>query len=159
MRAFAFCLCLLLAGCASTTSVVMLDPSRQYAPTQSVTILLKPPTRPYVEIAKLESKGQPGEPETEVLEDTRERAQKLGAHAIVVQETTRHYQPPVVVEDPWPPQWLWYYDRWYGYRYWFHPPAFPYYPAARVFPGGQVYIVRSIAIRFSGEATPSNSGH
>lgn len=155
MRPLIACLVLLLAGCASTTSVVLLDPAKQYAPTPAARIYLKPPEQPYVEIAKLESKGLPGEPETDVLEDARTRAQALGAHAVIVQETTSYYQPPIVVDDPWPPQLPWYYDRWYGYRYWFRPQFYPYYPAERVLPGGLVYVIRSVAIRFEVEKTPS----
>jgi hypothetical protein len=158
MRAAIVCLLALLAGCAPTTSVVMLDPARQYAPTTSVRIFLKPPAQPYVEIAKLESKGLPGEPETDVLEDARTRAQALGAHGIVVLETTSHYEPPVVFEDPWLPPYPWYYDRWYGYRYMFRAPLYPYpyYAPERALPGGQVYVVRSVAIRFEGEKEPAN---
>jgi hypothetical protein len=157
MRALSIsCLILLLAGCATTTSVVLLDPATAYPPTTSVAILLKPPTQPYVEIAKLQSKGLPDEPETAVLEDARERAKQIGAHAIIVQETTSHYQPPVIIDYLWPPQLPWYHDRWFGYRYWFHPPPFAYYPADHVLPGGQVYGVRSIAIRFLGEKETGN---
>jgi hypothetical protein len=157
MRAISLlCFALLLAGCASTTSVVLLDPARRYAPTAAARIFFKPPTQPHVEIARLESRALPGEPETEVLEDARTRAQGLGAHAIVVLETTRHYQPPVVLEDPWPPQVPWHYDRWYGYRYLFHPPPWPYIPAERVLPGGHVYVIRSMAIRFESEKETAN---
>jgi hypothetical protein len=157
MRALSIlCLILLLAGCATTTSVVLLDPATAYPPTTSVAILLKPPTQPYVEIAKLQSKGLPDEPETAVLEDARERAKQIGAHAIIVQETTSHYQPPVIIDYLWPPQLPWYHDRWFGYRYWFHPPPFAYYPADHVLPGGQVYGVRSIAIRFLGAKETGN---
>lgn len=150
-------LILVLSGCGTTTSVLLLDPAVRHAPTSSVAILLKSPARAYVEIAKLESKGLPDEPETAVLEDARERAKQVGAHAIIVQESTSHYQPPVIIEDPWPPQLPWYHDRWFGYRHWFHPPPFAYYPADRVLPGGQVYVVRSIAIRFEGETEGGNS--
>lgn len=156
MRALITGFVLLLAGCASTTSVVLLDPARQYAPAASTRIYLKPPVQPYVEIAKLESKGLPGEPETEVLEDARTRAQALGAHGVIVQETSSFYQPPVVLEDPWPARYPWYYDRWYGYRYLFHPPPYPFYSAEHVLPGGLVYVVRSVAIRFEEEKGPEN---
>ena len=89
-----------------------------------------------------------GEPETEVLEDARKRAEALGAHALIVVETSSTYQPPAVIYEPWPPQFPWYYDRWYGYRYWFYP-VYPYpYGIERTLPGGNVYVVRSIAIRF-----------
>ena len=93
---------LLLSACATTTSVVLLDPTKQYSPTQSVEILLKPPSKPYVEIAKLEAKGSAGQPETELLEDLREKARQIGADAIIVVDTSSVYHPPVIVYDPWP---------------------------------------------------------
>jgi hypothetical protein len=143
-------LALLLAACATTTSVIMLDPGKQYPPSASVVILLKPPDRPYVEIAKLESKGVAGEPETAVLEDARERAAKIGADAIIVQDSSSVYQPPVVVYDPWPAYMPWYYDRWYGYGYpfWFYPSPFGFEAYTHTLPGGNAYTVRSIAIKF-----------
>lgn len=147
MRIAAILLCLGLAACATTTSVVMLDPAKKFPPTESVQILLKPPERPYVEIAKLESRGVAGEPETSVLEDARERARQLGADAIIVQESASVYHPPVVMYDPWPPYLPWYYDRWYGYPYWY-PSPFMYGPSAYTVPGGRAYTVRSIAIKF-----------
>lgn len=152
-------LLLLCAGCATTTSVVVLDPAERHAPTADVRILLEPPDRPHRVIAKLESRGEPGEPHTRVLEHARQRAATLGAHAIVVVETQSRYVPPVVIQDPWPPQWSWYHDRHFGYRYWFRPP--PYHPFAmpdRVLPGGEAYVVRSVAIRFEGEARPADGG-
>jgi hypothetical protein len=138
----------LISGCATTTSVVMLDPGKQYPPTTAVQILLKPPDRPYIEIAKLESKGVPGEPETAVLEDARERAAKIGADAIIVQDSSSVYQPPIVIYDPWPPYLPWYHDRWYGYPYWYYPSPFAFGPQTHTLPGGHAYTVRSIAIRF-----------
>jgi len=148
MRLLLLILVLLASGCSTMTSVVLLDPTRQYPETQAVTILLKPPTQPYIEIAKLESRGVAGEPETVLLEDARAKAGKLGADAIIVLETTSVYQPPVVVYDPWPPYLPWYQDRWRGYRYWYFPPPFPYPPEPRTFPGGNAYTVRALAIRY-----------
>jgi len=148
MRSLATLLSFLLAACTTTTSVVMLDPAAKHPPTASVEILLKPPERPYVEIAKLESRGVAGEPETSVLEDARERARRLGADAIIVQESVDVYQPPVVVYDPWPPYSPWYYDRWYGYPYWHYPSPFMFGPRAHTLPGGHAYTVRSIAIKY-----------
>jgi hypothetical protein len=137
----------LLAACATTTSVVKLDPTKDYAPTAAVVILLKPPDKPYIEIAKLESRGVAGEPETSVLEDARERARQLGADAIIVQESAAVFQPPVVMYDPWPPYLPWYQDRWYGYPWHFQSP-FMFGPQAYTLPGGYAYTVRSIAIKF-----------
>ena len=142
----------LLAACGTTTSVVKLDPAQQYAPTENVQILLKPPDKPYLEIAKLESRGVVGEPEPQVLEDARERARELGADALIVLDVDRNYHPPVVTFDytPWPPYLPWYVDRWYGYGYshWPYSPytAFGWQP--RTIPGGHAYTVRSLAIRY-----------
>ena len=148
MKSFVAIIALLLASCATTTSVVLLDPSKQYAPTTSVEILLRPPQRPYVEIAKLQSNGLIGEPEPHVLEDARARAQEIGADAIIVLETTGVYQPPVIVYDPWPPYLPWYHDRWRGYRYWDYPPPYPYPFEPQTLPGGIAYTVRSLAIKY-----------
>jgi len=139
---------LVLVGCAATTSVVMLDQTKQYPPSSSVEILLRPPQRPYVEIAKLESTGNIGEPEPKVLEDARKRAQEIGADAIIVIDSSAVYQPPVIVNEPWPPYWPWYYDRWRGYGYGYFPPPYWYALEPQVFPGGNAYTVRSIAIKY-----------
>jgi hypothetical protein len=148
MRSLVALLSLVLSACATTTSVVMLHPTAKYPPTSSVEILLRPPDRPYTEIAKLESRGVAGEPETGVLEDARERAGKIGADAIIVQESVDVYQPPVLVYDPWPPYLPWYYDRWYGYPYWQYPTPFMFGPRVQTLPGGYAYTVRSIAIKY-----------
>jgi hypothetical protein len=147
LRILFLTLALALAGCGTTTSVVRLDPKAQYAPSESVQILLKAPEKPYVEIAKLESRGVIGETEPSVLEDARERARVLGADALIVLDVDRNYQPPVVTYDPWPPFLPWYYDRWHG-RYWPYPSPFLYGWDTHTFPGGTVYTVRSLAIRY-----------
>ena len=148
MRIAVVLLALLAAGCAVTTSVVMLDPKAKYEPTDSVEILLQPPKRPYVEIAKLESRGAPGEPETSVREDARETARKIGADAIIVQETVSTYQPPIVMYDPWPAYLPWHYRSWHGYPYWYYPSPFMSGPQTYTVPGGYAYTVRSIAIKY-----------
>ena len=151
MRTLVALTALLLGACATTTSVVVLDPAKQYAPTSSAVILLKPPDKPYVEIAKLESRGVPGEPETAVLEDARTRAQQLGADAIIIDESASVYHPPIVMYDPWPAYLPWYYDRWYGYPYypsWRYPSPFLFGPQTHTLPGGYAYTVRSVAIKF-----------
>jgi hypothetical protein len=148
MRAPIIALLMLLTGCSTMTSVVLLDPKLQYPPTQSVQILLRPPSEAYIEIAKLESRGMPGEPETLLLEDARATAGKLGADAIILHETSSVYQPPILVYEPWPPYLPWYRDRWRGYSFWYYPPPYPYPPEPLTLPGGNVYTVRTIAIKF-----------
>ena len=153
MRALIALTALLFGACAATTSVVVLDPAKQYAPTASVQILMKPPDKPYVEIAKLESRGAPGEPETSLLEDARTRAQQLGADAIIVHESARIYHPPIVLYDPWPAYSPWYYEGWHGYPFWHYPSwrypsPFLFGPQPYALPGGNAYTVRSVAIKF-----------
>ena len=150
MRSALLIALLLLTGCATTTNVVLLDPGKQYPPTQTVQILLRPPSAPYVEIAKLESRGSIGEPEPAVIEDARERARELGADALLILESTAMYEPPAVIYDPWPPYLPWYHDRWRAYPFgYYYPSPFYYGPQAHWLPGGNVYIVRSLAIRFA----------
>jgi len=142
---------LALAGCATvTTHVVVLDPAARYEPTKSVQVLLRPPERPHVEIAKIESKGAIGEVEAVLIEDAREKAKALGADAIVTLETISEWHPPTEVLDPWPwPPYLpWYRDRWYGTPFWgWYGPPSP-YPETRVIPGGTVLTLRALAIKF-----------
>jgi hypothetical protein len=144
--------CLLaLGGCASvTTHVVVLDPTARYEPTKDVLVLLRPPERPYVEIAKLESKGIIGEVEAVLIEDARDKAKALGADAIITLETLSEWHPPVSVWDPWPLELPWYRDRWARQRFWYsYGPPFPYmYPEYRVLPGGNTLTLRALAIRF-----------
>jgi len=148
MRLSLASLVFLLSGCAATTSLVLLDPAKRYPASTSVEILLKPPERPYIEIAKLESQGLIGEPEPPLLEDARAKAAEIGADAIIVVETSSVYQPPVIVHEPWPPFLPWYYDRWHGYRYWYMPPPYSYPLEPLTLPGGNTYTVRSIAIKY-----------
>lgn len=150
MRTLLVCLVLavVLSGCASvSTHVAVLDPSRRFEPTQNVIVLLRPPERPFVEIAKLESRGAIGEPETALIEDAREKAKALGAHALVTLETLTHYQPPIAVWEPWPPGYPWYRDRFSRMHFWPYGPGFP-FGEERVLPGGNVLTLRSVAIRF-----------
>jgi hypothetical protein len=129
--------------------MVLLDPAKKYAPSDSVQILLKPPAKPYVEIAKLESTGMIGEPEPTVIEDARKRAREIGADALIVVDSSSVYQPPVLVYDPWPPYLPWYQDRWHRYHFGLYPPPYAYGLAPPPLPGGNVHTVRSIAIRFT----------
>ena len=149
MRSLIVTLSLVLTACGTTTSVVRLDPARQYAPTENVQILLKPPDKPYEAIARLESVGTVGEREPEVLEDARERARALGADALIVLDVDRTYHPPIITYDydPWP--YLTFYPgRWHGSRYWPYAPPFLYGWEPRMIPGGHAYTVRSLAIRY-----------
>lgn len=133
---------LLMSGCTTvSTQVVPLTPGLQLAPSQSVEILLDKPQRPYREIALLESRGMVGDGEAALWLDAREKAQALGADAIVRLEVEKTVQPPVVVYDP-------FFSPYYS-PYYLHPHFFPHYFADyRVIPGGTAYTLKTVAIKY-----------
>ena len=140
----ALCAALVLSACAGvSTHVVQLDPSRTYAPTQNVEVLLEKPKRPYVDIALLESRGEVGVTEAELLNHAREKARTIGADAIVRVESDRVYHPPVAVYEPWPDPFYW---HWYRHR------AIPLHPhpwgTYRVIGGGYTHTVKTLAIKY-----------
>lgn len=132
----------LVSGCATvSTQVVRLEPGLQLAPSQGVEILFEKPQRLYREIALLESRGMAGDGEVALLQDAREKAQALGADAIVRLEVEKSVYPPVVVYDPFFSP---FYSRYELYPY-FYPPYFADY---RVIPGGTVYTLKTLAIKY-----------
>ena len=141
-----------LAGCASVaTHITLLDPARQYAPTQYVGLLLDYPPQPYVKIALIEAQGMAGGSEAELLEDARKKAQALGADAVVRLEVTSVYQPPVRAYDPWYGNPFYsrylYPDRaFYMYPYFYGP--YPYSDYLWI-GGGNVQTLKAVAIKYA----------
>ena len=133
-----------MSACATvTTQVVPLNPARTFAPTENVEVLLEKPNRPYDEIALLESRGELGVTESDLLNDAREKARALGADAIVRLDTERVYYPPVAVYDPWYDPFYW---RPYRYRH-VAPFAHP-WGAYTVVGGGYSYVLKALAIKY-----------
>ncbi|HUL41987.1 MAG TPA: hypothetical protein VLV32_08815 [Burkholderiales bacterium] len=148
------CSFVVLAGCASVTSqVTVFDPTRHYAPTQNVVILLRFPQRPHTNIGLIEAKGTVGGSESELLEVAREKARALGADALVRLDVTSVYEPPLPVFYPgyggpflWCP----------GYRYgpYYYPPyAYGPYPLGSYgwTEGGNVQTLKAVAIKYSAD--------
>ena len=136
---------LALAGCASVnTQIVQLDPARQFPPTQNVEVLLQKPARPHTAIALIESRGEIGASEADLLNDAREKAKALGADAIVKTELERTYHQPVPVYDPW------YDPLFFGYyRYSPYPPfPQPWGSPYRLVGGGVSYTLKAMAIKY-----------
>lgn len=73
----------LLFGCINT-EVLKLDEFTTYEPSTEVGILFRNPSRAFVTLATLEATGSIGETHQTVLQDLRENAKKLGAHAIII---------------------------------------------------------------------------
>ncbi|HET7596662.1 MAG TPA: hypothetical protein VFK15_07000 [Burkholderiales bacterium] len=146
----AACCVLLLAACATvSTEVVSLAPELKLPPSQNVEILFEKPARPYREIALLETRGLIGDTEVQLWQDARAKAQALGADALIRLELDKTVQAPMVVYDPlfYGP----YYPSWYP-----HPFFYPYaYPEYRVIPGGPVYTLKSVAIKY--DTSPSGT--
>jgi len=146
LRTLLLALGLALGGCTTvSTQVVPLNPAQVYPPTQFVEVLLEKPTRPHVEIALLESRG---DSEAELFNDARAKAGALGADAIVKVEMQRRFHQPVAVYDPWYDPFYW---GPYPYRHRYYSPFAPVYPpfgAYHVLPGGFSYILKAAAIRY-----------
>ena len=137
------CAAALLCGCASvTTQVVHLNPAQTYPPSQNVEILLEKPHRPYTPIGLLESRGDIGASEADLLNDIRVKAQQLGADAVVKLESERLYEPPMTIYDPW------YDPLFYRHYYWPWYPFGPPYGDYRLVGGGYYYVVKALAIKF-----------
>ena len=136
---------LLVSACALvSTHVVQLDPSRTYPATQNVEVLLEKPKRAFTEIALLESRGDIGVGEAELLNNAREKAKSVGADAIVRVDVAHLYHPPVAIYDPWTDPFYW---RWSRYR------AFPPFPhpwgTYRVVGGGYSQTLKALAIKYT----------
>jgi hypothetical protein len=118
----------LISGCATvSTEIVTLEPGLQFAPSQRVDILLEKPQRPYREIALLESRGMVGDSEAALWHDAREKAQMLGADALIRLEVDKTVRPPAIFYDPFFSP---FYSPYYPYG---HFP--PYFTEYRVIPG------------------------
>lgn len=72
---------LLIYGCSSTKVHYVAD--KKYKPTRSVDILDQEPREPYIVIATLEASAPRYDNGQFVFEKMRQKAQKIGAHAIV----------------------------------------------------------------------------
>jgi hypothetical protein len=133
---------LLAAACASvSTQIVPLAPALNLAPSTGVEILLEKPKRPHREIALLESRGMVGDTEADLWQDAREKAQAIGADALVRLEVYRTVHHPIVYYDPFLTP---YYSPYYPTPYFFPNP----FPEYRVIPGGVAYTLKSLAIKY-----------
>jgi hypothetical protein len=145
LRALLFISSLALGACASVkTQVVPLGPIQHYPPTQSVEVFLQKPSRPYTEIAFVESHGDLGASEADLLNHARDKARALGADAIVKLETQRIYHQPVAVYDPWYDPLFYGYYRYRPFPPFPHPWASPY----RMVGGGYSFVLKTLAIKF-----------
>lgn len=90
----------LLSGCAHTSGI-MLDNTATYPPSEKVEIVMNPPSRPYVEIAMLETAAPVGTPLTDLLENMRQKAKALGADAVIPTQDASERTPQQLFFNPW----------------------------------------------------------
>lgn len=88
------------AGCAQT-SLVMLDDTRKFAPSEGVRILDQTPNEPFEVIARLETRGSVSQGIPELLNQMRKEAQKVGADAIIPVEERQERQQQGLMYNPW----------------------------------------------------------
>lgn len=80
-------LAVVLTGCAAQQQVaVEPETTSVFAPTTLVQVLQQFPSQPYWRIAKLDATGVAGTPSAQLLALLQERAARLGADAIVVED-------------------------------------------------------------------------
>ncbi len=100
LRRTAGLLALLLcaAGCAhqETVQVRHLTTAR-YLPSRYVQVYRKAPEGPYEKIAVLEASGQPDTPKSQLLGSILEKAQELGAEAVIVEDKSQPIGNPLVM--------------------------------------------------------------
>ena len=71
-----------VSGCAGA-DVMLMDPSRDYAPTDNVLLLFDEPENEYEIIAVIEAKATQYNSESDAVKAARKEARKIGAHAII----------------------------------------------------------------------------
>ncbi len=92
--------CFLAMSCAQT-SVVMLDDSRKFAPSENVRIIEQAPDEPFEIIARLETRGSVGQGIPSLLDQMRDEAKKIGADAIIPIEERQERQQQGIMYNPW----------------------------------------------------------
>lgn len=89
---------LLLAGCASAPVALEVDDlagKGAYAPSPFITVLNSAPIGTYVPIAQIVATGSAGITRTQILAALQDKAEKLGANAIIVQDQSEVLTPDI----------------------------------------------------------------
>ena len=120
----------LLTGCA-TTSVLILDESKHYPPTQYVEILNSSPSEPYVVIAQLETRGAVVTSLPQILESMRDESKSIGAESIIHTEDVSEQQKKGLSYNPW-------------------------LGGHQTLPGGKVHVMRGLEIIYANRSTSIN---
>jgi hypothetical protein len=95
-----FILYMFVNNCAQT-SIVMLDESLNFEPSENVRIIEYIPEEPFVIIAKLETRGTVGQSIPTLLTQMRNEAKVIGADAIIPIEEKHIKQQQGIMYNPW----------------------------------------------------------
>ncbi len=87
-------------NCAQT-SVVLLDDSRNFGPSNTVRILEQVPNESFEIIARLETRGMVGQSIPSLLNQMRDEAKQIGADAIIPVEERQERQQQGIMYNPW----------------------------------------------------------
>lgn len=91
---------LALVGCASQPVSLQVDQvakNQTFAAQPFVTVLSQPPSAPYIVIATIEADGAQGITKQQVVAALMQKAQNLGANAVIIQDQTSETVPSLNV--------------------------------------------------------------
>lgn len=89
---------LLIAGCATQPVSMQVQPAAQnqtFPPQPFVKLLTQPPSMPYVVIATIDASGAQGITQQQVVASIIQKAQALGANAVIMQDQTSTNAPSI----------------------------------------------------------------
>jgi len=90
---------LLFTGCAGA-DVMLIDPSRTFAPTENVVLIFEEPDTEHEVIGIIEAKGSQYNNQSQVVRAARKEAGKIGAHCILPMATERREVAAQTVANP-----------------------------------------------------------
>jgi hypothetical protein len=79
----------------------MLEGGASYPPTNNVQILTQAPTRALKQIAMLEARGPVNTPITDLLESMKQKAEAIGADAVIPTKNASTQTQPGLMYNPW----------------------------------------------------------
>lgn len=91
---------LALMGCASQPVSLQVDQvakNQTFGTQPFVTVLSQPPASPYIVIATIEADGAQGITKQQVIAAVMQKAQNLGANAVIIQDQTSEMAPALNV--------------------------------------------------------------
>lgn len=92
MKHITIILALIFMGGCVITKTQMLTKGTYYEPTEFAEVLFQQPTKPYKQIAFIESEGSIGHDSTDLVKSMQKKAQKLGGDAVIILGFNKKWQ-------------------------------------------------------------------